>query len=191
MVQPDSSPRVALSDIMAENYEEPRFDLLKQYKHFEIRKYSDNIQARVHTPGDGWSNSSSGFRRIAGYIFGGNQGKQSIAMTAPVHMWKSEGGSMMAFIMPSEHVLDGLPVPDDSGIELLPVEGGVFAAMRFSGFSGHSKRDRLIAKLQRLVKKEGLLVSGEPILAVYDNPTSTLPFMRRNEILLPIEPDLF
>ena len=98
---------------------------------------------------------------------------------------------MMAFIMPSEHVLDGLPVPDDSGIELLPVEGGVFAAMRFSGFSGHSKRDRLIAKLHRLVKKEGLLASGEPILAVYDNPTSTLPFLRRNEILLPIEPDLF
>ena len=176
---------------MAENYEEPQFDLLRQYKHFEIRKYSDNIQARVHIPGDGWSNSSSGFRRIAGYIFGGNRGKQSIAMTAPVHMWKSEGGSMMAFIMPSEHVLDGLPVPDDSGIELLPVEGGVFAAMRFSGFSGHSKRDRLIAKLHRLVKKEGLLASGEPILAVYDNPTSTLPFLRRNEILLPIEPYLF
>ena len=94
---------------------------------------------------------------------------------------------MMAFIMPSEHEISDLPMPNDSEIELLPVEGGVFAAMKFSGFSGHSKRDRLIAKLLRLVEKEGLTVAGEPILAVYDNPTSTLPFMRRNEILLPLE----
>ena len=97
---------------------------------------------------------------------------------------------MMAFIMPSEHEMSDLPMPNDSEIELLPVEGGVFAAMKFSGFSGHSKRDRLIAKLLRLVEKEGLTVAGEPILAVYDNPTSTLPFMRRNEILLPIDADL-
>mgnify|MGYP001156810144 FL=1 len=171
---------------MAENYEEPRFEIIKQFKRFEIRNYSDAIQARVHTPGDGWANSSGGFRRIAGYIFGGNQRNQSIAMTAPVHMWKSEGGSMMAFIMPSEHEMNDLPMPNDPEIELLPVKGGVFAAMKFSGFSGHSKRDRLIAKLLRLVEKEGLTVAGEPILAVYDNPTSTLPFMRRNEILLPL-----
>ena len=174
---------------MAENYEEPRFEIIKQFKRFEIRNYSDAIQARVHTPGDGWANASGGFRRIAGYIFGGNERNQSIAMTAPVHMWKSEGGSMMAFIMPSEHEMSDLPMPNDSEIELLPVEGGVFAAMKFSGFSGHSKRDRLIAKLLRLVEKEGLTVAGEPILAVYDNPTSTLPFMRRNEILLPIDAD--
>ena len=95
----------------------------------------------------------------------------------------------MAFIMPSEHEMSDLPMPNDSEIELLPVEGGVFAAMKFSGFSGHSKRDRLIAKLLRLVEKEGLTVAGEPILAVYDNPTSTLPFMRRNEVLLPIDAD--
>ena len=172
---------------MAENLEEPGFEIIKQYKHFEIRSYSDTIQARVHTPGDGWPNSSGGFRRIAGYIFGRNERKQSIAMTAPVHMWKTEEGSMMAFTMPSEHELDDLPAPNDSGIELLPIEGRVFAALRFSGFSGHSKRDRLISKLQRLLEKEGIVVAGEPILAVYDNPTTTLPFLRRNEILFPLE----
>ena len=93
----------------------------------------------------------------------------------------------MAFTMPSEHELDDLPVPNDSGIKLLPIEGGVFAALRFSGFSGHSKRDRLISKLQSLLDKEGIVVAGEPILAVYDNPTTTLPFLRRNELLLPLE----
>ena len=172
---------------MAENYEEPTFEILKKFRRFEVRRYSDSIQARVHTPGDGWSNTSSGFRRIAGYIFGSNDRKQSIAMPAPVHMWKDDEGSMMAFTMPSEHGLDDLPEPEDPGVELLSIEGAIFASMKFSGFSGHSKRDRLIAKLQMLVEKEGLVAAGEPILAVYDNPTSTLPFMRRNEKLLPLD----
>ena len=39
----------------------------------------------------------------------------------------------------------------------------------------------------RMAEAEGLAPTGSPILAVYDNPGTTLPFMRRNEILLPIE----
>ena len=31
-----------------------------------------------------------------------------------------------------------------------------------------------------------MTASGDPILAVYDNPGTTLPFMRRNEIHLPV-----
>ncbi|GIS92356.1 MAG: hypothetical protein CM1200mP21_06510 [Candidatus Poseidoniales archaeon] len=58
--------------------------------------------AKVHTLEMVWGNSSGGFRRKADTSLG-NQRNQSIAMTAPVHMWKSEGGSKMAFIMPSEH----------------------------------------------------------------------------------------
>ena len=57
---------------MAETYEEPEFEVLREYKRFEVRRYPDSIQARLLTPGTGWSGSSGGFRRIAGYIFGGN-----------------------------------------------------------------------------------------------------------------------
>ena len=42
-------------------------------------------------------------------------------------------------------------------------------------------------ELQKMVEEAGLVSSGPPMLAVYDNPTSTLPFMRRNEILIPLE----
>ena len=123
----------------------------------------------------------------SGYIFGGNERQQSIAMTAPVHIWKSEEESLMAFTMPSEHKMEDLPKPNDSGVELLHVEGEVVAVLKFSGLSRPSKSLRLQKKLRKLVDEEGLSTSGNAKLAVYDNPMTTLPFMRRNEIHIPIE----
>ena len=134
-----------------------------------------------------YGESARPFRRIAGYIFGGNERQQSIAMTAPVHMWESGEESLMAFTMPAEHKMADLPKPNDSGIELLHVEGEVVAVLKFSGLSRPSKTSRLQKKLRKLIEAEGLTPSSEAKLAVYDNPMSTLPFMRRNEIHLQIE----
>ena len=172
---------------MSEQLEEPAYELLRKYRGFEVRKYVDTIQARVSTKGMNYGESARPFRRIAGYIFGGNERQQSIAMTAPVHMWQSGEESLMAFTMPSEHNMKDLPKPNDSGVELLHVEGEVVAVLKFSGLSRPSKSLRLQNKLRKLVEAEGLTTSGNPKLAVYDNPMSTLPFLRRNEIHLPIE----
>tara|TARA_B100001175_G_scaffold87653_1_gene73764 strand:+ start:2488 stop:3009 length:522 start_codon:yes stop_codon:yes gene_type:complete len=172
---------------MASNLEEPEYEVLSVHKGFEVRKYSKSVQARLLTPGNGWSGSSGGFRRIAGYIFGGNQSNQRIAMTAPVQMWDTDGGSMMSFTMPSEHAIEDLPSPNDSEVEIAEVDEYVVAVLGFSGFSRTSKAKRLMAKLADMVESEGLTPSGPFVLAVYDNPGTTLPFMRRNEIHLPIE----
>mgnify|MGYP001160877760 FL=1 len=175
---------------MAENYEEPAYELLRKYRGFEVRKYVDTIQARVSTGGMNYGESSRPFRRIAGYIFGGNERQQSIAMTAPVHMWQSDEESLMAFTMPSEHKMKDLPKPNDSGVELLHVEGEVVAVLKFSGLSRPGKSLRLQNRLRKLVEAEGLATSGNAKLAVYDNPMSTLPFLRRNEIHIPLEWDV-
>jgi hypothetical protein len=172
---------------MAENIEEPQFETLHKYKRFEVRKYADTIQARVTTNGMNYGESARPFRRIAGYIFGGNETQQSIAMTAPVHIWKSEEDSLMAFTMPAKHNMEDLPKPNDSGVKLLHVEGEIVAVLKFSGLSGPDKTSRLQKKLNKLVEAEGIKASPGAKLAVYDNPMSTLPFMRRNEIHLPIE----
>tara|TARA_Y100001970_G_scaffold183336_1_gene222976 strand:+ start:3490 stop:4017 length:528 start_codon:yes stop_codon:yes gene_type:complete len=172
---------------MAGNYEEPSYELLQKYPGFEVRKYSDTIQARVSTYGMNYGESARPFRRIAGYIFGGNERQQSIAMTAPVHMCDSGDESYMAFTMPSEHNMEDLPKPNDRGVELLHVQGEVVAVLKFSGLSRPSKSQRLQMKLRKLVESEGLTISGNSKLAVYDNPMSTIPFLRRNEIHIPIE----
>ena len=171
---------------MASGLEEPEYELLSEYEGFEIRRYSESVQARLLTPSSGWSGSSGGFRRIAGYIFGGNETNQRIAMTAPVQMWDTDSGSMMSFTMPSKYSIKDLPSPIDKGVEIVKVDEYVVAVLPFSGLSGTSKARRLMAKLETLIQASGLTAKGAPVLAVYDNPGTTLPFMRRNEIHLPL-----
>ena len=171
---------------MASGIEEPEYELLSEYEGFEIRRYSESVQARLLTPSSGWSGNSSGFRRIAGYIFGGNETNQRIAMTAPVQMWDTDSGSMMSFTMPSKYSIKDLPSPIDKGVEIVEVDEYVVAVLLFSGLSRNSKARRLMAKLETLVQASGLTSEGAPVLAVYDNPGTTLPFMRRNEIHLPL-----
>ena len=171
---------------MASGLEEPEYELLSEYEGFEIRRYSESVQARLLTPSSGWSGSSGGFRRIAGYIFGGNETNQRIAMTAPVQMWDTNSGSMMSFTMPSKYSIKDLPSPIDKGVEIVEVDEYVVAVLPFSGLSRTSKARRLMAKLETLIQASGLTAKGAPVLAVYDNPGTTLPFMRRNEIHLPI-----
>lgn len=171
---------------MASGIEEPEYELLSEYEGFEIRRYSESVQARLLTPSSGWSGNSSGFRRIAGYIFGGNETNQRIAMTAPVQMWDTDSGSMMSFTMPSKYSIKDLPSPIDKGVEIVEVDEYVVAVLPFSGLSRNSKARRLMAKLETLVQASGLTAEGAPVLAVYDNPGTTLPFMRRNEIHLPL-----
>jgi len=69
---------------VAEELEEPTYELLRDYGSFELRRYASTIQARVQTTGSGRRPSTGGFRRIAGYIFGGNNARASILDGAPL-----------------------------------------------------------------------------------------------------------
>jgi hypothetical protein len=173
---------------VAVDLEEPPYDLLSTHDGFEVRRYASTVQARVlRSNADGRGNSG-GFRRVAGYIFGGNDRGQRIAMTAPVHLWEDGGEALLAFTMPSAHALADLPTPRDSGVHLLEVEPHTVAVLSFSGLSRPSKVARLEADLRAYARQAGLVVCGPVRLAIYDNPNTTLPFQRRNELHLPVEP---
>ena len=82
--------------------------------------------------------------------------------------------------------MEDLPSPNDEGVQIVEVDEYVEAVLSFSGFSRTSKARRLMAKLESMVQGAGMTAKGAPILAVYDNPGTTLRFMRRNEIHLPV-----
>ena len=169
----------------AADVEEPAFQLVSGDGPFELRLYGPTIEARTRLDDSSRSSMSGGFRRLASYIFGGNDRNQSIAMTAPVSRFEGEGGWNMSFTMPSEWELEQLPQPLREDVNLISVESKLVAALRFSGWARPAVVEKKEAELLAAIKDAGLRVVGPIRLAQYD-PPSQLPPLRRNEILVPV-----
>lgn len=162
--------------------EEPVYQVEKAWEaeQIEIRAYAPRIMAVTGMNED----SDSGFRVLAGYIFGGNAEEQKIAMTAPVQQTMA-GEKEMAFMMPAEYELKDLPQPEDQRVSFREAPAYTAAVIQFSGWASAEKADENWQQLQRFLIAEGIDITGEPTLNQY-NPPWTLPFMRRNEIIVPV-----
>ena len=187
--------------------EEPAFEIVRQDGDFEIRRYAPMIVAETLVEGDLWNASNDGFRVIAGYIFGNNTsvkgtGNEKVAMTAPVTMEAaSEKIAMTApvaaepagerfrmhFVMPSRYTMATLPKPKDDRVKLREIAAQRMAAVRFSGFAGEDKVKERTEALLAWVRAQGLQPTATPQLARYVPPW-TLPFLRRNEVMVPLDP---
>jgi hypothetical protein len=64
---------------------EPPFTLEIHEDAFDVRRYPARVVTETRVTGGSFDAAGNeGFRRLAGYIFGGNRIRQTIAMTAPV-----------------------------------------------------------------------------------------------------------
>ena len=162
--------------------EEPVYQVEKAWEaeQIEIRAYAPRIMAVTGMNED----SDSGFRVLAGYIFGGNAEEQKIAMTAPVQQTMA-GEKEMAFMMPAEYSLKDLPQPEDQRVSFREAPAYTAAVIQFSGWASAEKADENWQQLRRFLITKGIDITGEPTLNQY-NPPWTLPFMRRNEIIVPV-----
>ena len=192
--------------------EEPKYSVLEQSGEFELRYYAPLILAQVEVAGDLDSASSQGFRLIAAYIFGKNQVNDKISMTAPVTMesrndFASQKIAMTApvtieannpkdkgigndrwfisFVMTSEYTLSTLPKPLDSEVQIRELPAEKKAVITFSGFYNQDKILEKTKALEVWIKSRQMQAIGEPQFARY-NPPWTLPFMRRNEIMIQV-----
>ena len=163
--------------------EEPKFEVIAEFDDVEIRRYEPYVVAEVDV-----ANDRSGFRKLAGYIFGGNDQGEKMAMTAPVESRQSEqqDNTTYSFVMEKKYTLDTLPTPNDEKIRLLERPERVVAVRRFSGrwtdknFRKH--RDKLLQSLE----KNDLSPTGPAEQARYNSPF-TPSFLRRNEVIIPVE----
>jgi hypothetical protein len=163
--------------------EEPAWTLLDTLGEVELRQYDAVIQAR--TPMDEDPDSSGGFRTLAGYIFGGNAQEQKIAMTAPVERTLSLENNYMAFTMPRQYSMEKLPEPEDKRVSLHEVPSRTLAVMRFSGWARDGVVQKKVQELLSTLSSHGIEPLGDPSLAQY-NPPWTLPWLRRNEVVVDV-----
>jgi hypothetical protein len=183
--------------------DEPEFRLILKEDKFEIREYIPKIIAQIEVFGDFDDASSKGFKILADYIFGNNtinDGSSRIEMTAPVEMEPisqkinmakplltqgRDNDWIISFIMPNEFTLETLPKPNNKSIKILSLPKEKYAVIVFSGLvreSSYLEKEKL---LNQFIKEKKLKTSGEIKIARY-NPPWTLPFFRRNELMIKI-----
>jgi hypothetical protein len=129
--------------------------------------------------------ANNGFRKLASYIFGGNEQKQSISMTAPVIMSMSEKGSSMSFVMPEKFNNASLPTPNDKSIDIQQSKPVYVASISFSGYATDAKIKIHKEELEQILKDKGIKMVGAYSFLGYNAPYQFIG--RTNEIIIPIE----
>lgn len=189
-----------LSGPIMSDVEQAKYTVVQTDDDFEIRDYAPSLAAEVEVSGDRKEAISEGFKTIADYIFGNNQSSDKVAMTAPVIQEQSQTIAMTApviqegdgkswqvrFIMPSQYTLETLPKPNNSSVKIVELPAKRFAVIRFSGVPDNDDLKEKTEQLTDWLKQNNLKTVGKPVYAFY-NPPWTLPFLRRNEVLIEIE----
>jgi hypothetical protein len=170
----------------------------------EVRDYPGYLVAETRVGGSRSDAGNESFKRLAGYIFGGNQKQQKfamtapvttapapeqgekLAMTAPVTQTQSGGGEwLVQFVLPKGQTLETLPKPNDARVTLRALPPKRYAVIQYSGTWSDANFDEHLALLRAAMAREKLVPLGEPVWARYDPPFKPW-FLRTNEILLEV-----
>ena len=157
-------------------YEEANYEVVKENKEYEIRKYSDRLVIETN------SIEGNGFRKLFNYISGNNEKNQEIKMTVPVTQEIKNGNMTMQFYLPLKFNKDNAPKPSNSDIEILTIEGGYYAVIEYSGRSSDKNFLKNKDILEKLLKQANITILSPPIRASYNSPF-TLPILKRNEVM--------
>lgn len=180
---------VAIPLVMAfstSRIEKQKYWVIKKESEFEIRYYPPAIFATIRSSAKSYRElSSSGFRKIAGYIFGNNESGSKIAMTSPVHIDINNRESSMSFVMPSAFDLEKLPRPSDQSVEIHESPAEYTAAIEFGGYANDDKIQEYANQLLRALNKKGIKTKGNVRYLGYNPPYQFIG--RKNEVMVAIE----
>jgi hypothetical protein len=192
---------ICLCSCASVGVEKAKYTVIEKAGEFEVRQYEPQIIAETTVEADFDDAGNIAFRRLFNYISGDNRRKEpiamtapvnqktsseKIAMTAPVNQQKSEGRYAVSFLMPSTYTIETLPKPLDADVVLREIPARKIAAIRYSGTWSRKRYEAKKALLEEFIGDKGLRTTGEPIFARYDPPFQ-LFFLRRNEVLIPVE----
>lgn len=185
--------------------EQADYTVIQKMNGYEIREYPEHIVAQTTVQGSSGDYMGTGFRIVAGYIFGGNTKKEGIAMTAPVVAQKSEekklsesiamtapvvatvegDSQIVSFGMPRSYTMDTLPTPADPRVKIVLIPAKKYAVLQFSWYRSDARVKKMQEKLLSLLTRDGVVAQGSTAYAGYNAPW-TPPWMNRNEVLVEI-----
>jgi hypothetical protein len=175
------------------SYQEPEYFIVKKTDVYEVRQYKQRTVAEVT-----YGEEDSGFRVLFDYISGANKGSKEVEMTIPITQSKeidmtapviqsmTDGKMSMRFFLPMQYSKQNAPEPNDERVRIIDLPTEYFAVISYSGFASDGNFEEHYTKLKAALGKDGMVIKGSPIKATYNSPF-TLPFLRRNEAMYPLE----
>ncbi|MCJ7465201.1 MAG: heme-binding protein [Maribacter sp.] len=159
----------------------------KKYNSFEIRSYEASLFTSVKLSNKGYKDTSSkGFSILAGYIFGGNERKEKIAMTSPVAISLEDSMTVM-FMVPKKNKKETLPKPNQSQIEFREEPAKIVASIAFGGWANDEKIEKFKEKLKAALDEEGITYTNRFYFLGYNPPFEV--FNRKNEVIVELHSD--
>ncbi|WZN63488.1 SOUL heme-binding protein [Chloropicon roscoffensis] len=167
--------------------ETPKYVTLKRLSRYEIRSYDPYVVCETSTS-SGDVTSGNGFNELAGFIFGGNDRKETMSMTTPVYTTSPRGESgqaKMQFVIEGSKYKTAGEVPgvSSSSVEVSQTAAGICAAAAVPGLPSESDVREAEDRLRRELASEGIECEDGYELARYNEPFVLPPF-RRNEVLI-------
>jgi hypothetical protein len=184
--------------------EEAPYVVLMADDNYELRLYEPMVIAETYINGDFDEAGNQAFRKLFGYISGDNAASSEIAMTAPVIAdpgesgngekidmtvpvleQKNEQGWRYMFVLPAGYSIQTAPEPLNEDVKLSSQPEKRVAVIRYSGTSDEKVIDEKTIQLRQWIAANDLAPVSEPRWAGY-NPPWTLPFLRRNEVMIDV-----
>lgn len=116
---------------------------------------------------------------------------EPVAMTAPVITAEGRaeqtGKVTMQFLLPSKYTkAEEAPRPTDERVVLREVGERKYGVVTFGGLTGDKVVAEKVEGLKAALEKDGHAITGPYVLSRY-NPPWTLPPLRTNEVMIPVE----
>ncbi|MDC1203944.1 heme-binding protein [Salibacteraceae bacterium] len=154
----------------------------EKFDNFEIRSYEASLFTMVKLPPSEYKTASGqGFRLLAGYIFGGNESNEKIAMTSPVQMSLEDSMTMM-FMVPKQYKKEDLPKPNQSQVKFHEEPEKRVAAITFGGWADDDKIERYKKELIKALEAQNISYTQRFYFLGYNAPYEIAN--RKNEVIV-------
>jgi len=171
-----------------EGVETPPFRVLRVGDGYELREYP-SFGVAVTPVQVQWdvATLAIGFNLLASYLLGANQRSESMEMTAPLRVDVLPSGSTeMSFPLPSKWSALTAPSPSDGRVSLRQTEGQTVAVSEFTGFATEGEVRRQLSALLKKLERDAVDMESSAYSVYQYNPPYTLPWLRRNELAVPV-----
>lgn len=185
--------------------EEAKYKMIFEQDEFQLRQYEPMLVAETVIDLNFDKAGKVAFGRLFDYISGENLNSekiamtapvvatidtvnsgQKIAMTAPVITEKQAQGWRYYFVLPNHFSLSSAPAPINPQVAIKEISSNKVAVIQYSGLWDEHLFNEKSAQLKTWMIENNYDPDSLPRFAGYDPPW-TLPFLRRNEVLIDVK----